>query len=46
MFAVPICWKGFGFHLLHISGSHHIFSHPDIPALVNLREVRGETKPD
>lgn len=34
--------QGFGFRRLRISGSHHIFSHPDIPELVNLQEVRGE----
>lgn len=37
--------KGFGFHLIRVSGSHHIFTHPDIPQLVNLQEVRGEAKP-
>jgi len=36
--------QGFGFRLLRVSGSHHIFSHPDIPELVNLQEVRGEAK--
>jgi predicted RNA binding protein YcfA (HicA-like mRNA interferase family) len=37
--------QGFGFRLFRISGSHHIFSHPDIPELVNLQEVNGEAKP-
>src|SRR5208283_4218278 len=36
---------GFGFHLSRTSGSHHIFSRPGIPELVNLQEVRGEAKP-
>ena len=37
--------EGFGFRLVRVSGSHHIFSHPDIPELVNLQAVRGEAKP-
>jgi predicted RNA binding protein YcfA (HicA-like mRNA interferase family) len=37
--------KGFDFELLRVSGSHHIFGHPDIPELVNLQEVGGEAKP-
>jgi len=28
--------EAFGFRLSRISGSHHIFVHPDIPELVNL----------
>jgi hypothetical protein len=36
--------QGFGSRLWHISGSHHIFSHPAISELVNLQEVRGEGK--
>jgi predicted RNA binding protein YcfA (HicA-like mRNA interferase family) len=37
--------RNFGFTLVRQSGSHHIFSHPDIPELINLQEVRGEAKP-
>ena len=37
--------EGFGFWLDRVSGSHHIFVHPDIPELVNLQEVKGEAKP-
>lgn len=37
--------EAFGFDLRRISGSHHIFGHPDIPELVNLQEVGGEAKP-
>jgi predicted RNA binding protein YcfA (HicA-like mRNA interferase family) len=37
--------EGFGFSLKRVSGSHHIFSHPSIPELVNLQEVRGQVKP-
>jgi hypothetical protein len=34
-----------GFSLVRVSGSHHIFAHPGIPELVNLQEVRGQSKP-
>lgn len=37
--------ESFGFHLARIKGSHHIFSHPDIPELVNLQNVKGNAKP-
>jgi predicted RNA binding protein YcfA (HicA-like mRNA interferase family) len=36
--------EAFGFCLARINGSHHIFTHPDIPELVNLQEVRGQVK--
>ena len=37
--------EGFGFRLARVSGSHHIFTHPDLPELVNLQNVGGEAKP-
>jgi hypothetical protein len=37
--------EGFGFKLSRTDGSHHIFARPDIPELVNLREVKGQAKP-
>ena len=37
--------EAFGFRLSRISGSHHIFVHPDIPELVNLQSVKGKAKP-
>jgi predicted RNA binding protein YcfA (HicA-like mRNA interferase family) len=37
--------QGFGFRLVRTRGSHHIFSHPDVPELVNLQEVGGKAKP-
>jgi predicted RNA binding protein YcfA (HicA-like mRNA interferase family) len=37
--------EGFGFRQVRASGSHHIFTHPAIPELVNLQEVKGEAKP-
>lgn len=37
--------KAYGFRLSRISGSHHIFVHPEIRELVNLQEVNGQVKP-
>ncbi len=37
--------EAFGFSLTRITGSHHIFSHPNVPELVNLQEVGGQAKP-
>ena len=37
--------EGFGFRLSRTSGSHHIFSHPEVPELLNLQEIKGEAKP-
>ena len=37
--------EGFGFQLVRVSGSHHVFTNPGIPELVNLQEVKGEAKP-
>jgi len=37
--------SAFGFSLVRSSGSHHIFSHPDITELINLQDVRGQAKP-
>jgi len=37
--------KAFGFRLSRTKGSHHVFSHPGIPELINLQEVHGQTKP-
>lgn len=34
-----------GFELRRVSGSHHIFVHPDVPELINLQETRGQAKP-
>jgi len=36
--------EAFGFHLSRVSGSHHIFAHPNVPELLNLQEVQGEAK--
>jgi predicted RNA binding protein YcfA (HicA-like mRNA interferase family) len=37
--------EGFGYRLTRTSGSRHIFSHPAIPEMINLQEVKGEAKP-
>jgi hypothetical protein len=37
--------EGFGFQLDRTTGSHHIFTHPGIPELMNLQDVAGEAKP-
>lgn len=37
--------EGFGFRLSRVRGSHHILTHPEIPELVNLQNVRGQAKP-
>jgi predicted RNA binding protein YcfA (HicA-like mRNA interferase family) len=36
--------EGLGFELRRVSGSHHVFAHPDIPQLINLQSVRGQAK--
>ena len=37
--------EALGFEMRRVSGSHHVFTHPDIPQLVNLQSVRGQAKP-
>jgi predicted RNA binding protein YcfA (HicA-like mRNA interferase family) len=37
--------EAFGFRLSRVSGSHHIFVHPDLPELLSLQEVAGKAKP-
>ena len=37
--------RAFGFTQVRQSGSHHIYSRPDVPQLVNLQDVDGEAKP-
>jgi predicted RNA binding protein YcfA (HicA-like mRNA interferase family) len=37
--------EAFGFRFSRRNGSHHIYTHPNIPELVNLQEVGGEAKP-
>ncbi len=37
--------EAFGFRLVRVNGSHHIFRHPVVAELVNLQEVGGQAKP-
>jgi predicted RNA binding protein YcfA (HicA-like mRNA interferase family) len=37
--------ESLGFRLSRVNGSHHIFTHPELPELVNLQEVDGKCKP-
>ena len=37
--------EAFGFRLSRVSGSHHIFTHPEIAEIVNLQNVKGQAKP-
>jgi predicted RNA binding protein YcfA (HicA-like mRNA interferase family) len=37
--------EAFGFRLTRISGSHHIYTHPDITELINLQNIKGKAKP-
>ena len=42
---VQIVVEAFGFRQRRISGSHHIYVHPDVPVLINLQDVGGKAKP-
>lgn len=42
---VVACAEAFGFRLVRVRGSHHIYAHPDVPELVNLQDVHGQAKP-
>ncbi len=37
--------EALGFELRRVSGSHHVFTHPDIPQLINLQSVGAQAKP-
>jgi len=37
--------EAFGFRLSRTSGSHHIFTHPDVRELVNIQNANGQAKP-
>jgi hypothetical protein len=39
------CAKSFGFQLSDITGDHYINVHPEVPELVNLKNVGGKAKP-
>jgi predicted RNA binding protein YcfA (HicA-like mRNA interferase family) len=37
--------ESFGFRLARVSGSHHIFEHPEVRELVNIQNQKGQAKP-
>ena len=37
--------EGFGFRLVRVNGSHHIFENSVVSSHVNLQRVGGEAKP-
>lgn len=37
--------EALGFRLSRVRGSHHIYSHPSVPELINLQSVNGKAKP-
>ena len=37
--------EGFGFSLIRINGSHHIFGRTGIPRTINLQPDSGDAKP-
>ena len=37
--------EGFGFRLIRVNGSHHIFGRTGIPRTINLQPDRGDAKP-
>jgi len=37
--------EAFGFNLARISGSHQIFTHPEVPEIVNIQNKKGEVTP-
>jgi len=37
--------EAFGFRMIRVTGSHHIFTHPRLPELLNLQNWKGKAKP-
>ena len=37
--------EAYGFRLVRMRGSHHIFSRQDVIEIINLQEVGGQAKP-
>jgi predicted RNA binding protein YcfA (HicA-like mRNA interferase family) len=37
--------ESYGFSLSRISGSHHIFTNPEVREIINIQNVRGKAKP-
>ena len=42
---LTLLMETYGFRLVRTKGSHHIYSHPNIPELINLQNVQGRAKP-
>ena len=36
--------EALGFELRRVSGSHHVFAHPEVPQLINLQSLHGQAK--
>lgn len=36
--------EAFGFRLVRTRGSHHIYKHPEVPAMLNVQPMNGEAK--
>lgn len=36
--------EAFGFHLVHIRGSHYIYRHPEVDEPLNIQPFKGEAK--
>ncbi|PWB77206.1 MAG: hypothetical protein C3F15_03695 [Holophagae bacterium] len=41
---IQILVEALGFRLSRVAGSHHIYTHPGIPEIVNLQDVKGMAK--
>ncbi len=37
--------EAFGFSLSRISGSHHIFKHPEVPEILNVQNKKAQAIP-
>ncbi|KYC41354.1 hypothetical protein WA1_21865 [Scytonema hofmannii PCC 7110] len=37
--------EAFGFTLSRISGSHHIYNHPEVPEIINIQNRNGKAVP-
>jgi hypothetical protein len=42
---IKILAEAFGFRLKRVRGSHHVFTHPGTPDLLNLQDCGGQAKP-
>lgn len=42
---LAVLLEAFGFTLDRITGSHHVFMHPELPRPFPIQEVHGQVKP-